>query len=152
MEYVFTEEQKFVFKETFLLFAHSEHKGHEELHVNEFITTLQCLGISQKEEDVIKMFDEADDNKDGKINFEQFLMIIAEKMKPVDKEEKLRLAFHIFDKNGDGFISFKDLRNVMLNLGENLEDEDINQMIKIGHPDKNGQISYENFLKLILDE
>ena len=149
MEFLLTDEQKLVFKETFLLFAHSDYHGHEEIDVNEFITTLKCLGIHQKEEDLIKHFDEVDDNKDGKINFDQFLTIMQERMQPIDKEEKLWLTFRIFDKNGDGYISSDDLRNVMLNLGENLSDNELQEMMNLGIPDNNGQISFENFLQIV---
>lgn len=124
-------------------------KQRDEHSLNEFIKTLQCLGIQEKEEHFIKLFEEADDNKDGKINFDEFLMIMNARMQPINKEEKLQLSFRIFDKNGDGFISFDDLRNIMLNLGEHLADKDINEMMKLGMPDNDGKISYENFLKLV---
>ena len=98
---------------------------------------------------MIKHFDEIDNNKDGKINFDQFLMIMQERMEPIDEEEKLWLTFRIFDKNGDGYISFDDLRNVMLNLGENLSDKELQEMMNLGIPDDNGQISYKNFLQIV---
>ena len=51
--------------------------------------------------------------------------------------------------NGDGYISFDDLRNVMLNLGENLSDKELQEMMNLGMPDDNGQISYKNFLQIV---
>ena len=152
MECLLTSEQKSVFKETFLLFAHSDHHGREEVDVNEFITTLKCLGIQEKQDYLIKIFEEADDNKDGKINFDAFLKIMNAKMQPTNKKEKLWLSFRIFDKDGDGFISFDDLRNIMLNLGENLADEDINQMMRLGISNDDDKISYEIFQKIIQEK
>ena len=74
------------------------------------------------------------------------------KMQPTNKKEKLWLSFRIFDKDGDGFISFDDLRNIMLNLGENLADEDINQMMRLGISNNDDKISYDVFQKIIQEK
>jgi calmodulin len=53
----------------------------------------------------------------GTIDFEEFLQMMAKKMKDTDGEEELREAFRVFDKDGNGFISAAELRHVMTNLG-----------------------------------
>ena len=53
----------------------------------------------------------------GTIDFEEFLLMMAKKMKDTDGEEELREAFRVFDKDGNGFISAAELRHVMTNLG-----------------------------------
>ena len=46
------------------------------------------------------------------------------------KVEKLKGAFHVFDQDGDGTISFFELRNIMINLGEQVQVEDIDDVIR----------------------
>jgi calmodulin len=38
----------------------------------------------------------------GTIDFEEFLHMMARKMKDTDSEEELREAFRVFDKDGNG--------------------------------------------------
>ena len=45
-------------------------------------------------------------------------------------EEEIRETFKVFDKDGNGFISPDDLRLVMINLGEKLTDEEVEEMIR----------------------
>ena len=52
-------------------------------------------------------------------------------------------AFAVFDKDGDGFISADELRNVMNSLGENLTDEELEEMIKEADADGDGEVNYE---------
>ena len=55
----------------------------------------------------------------GTIDFPEFLTMMARKMKDTDREEEIREAFFVFDKDGNGFLSAAGLRHVMTNLGEN---------------------------------
>lgn len=47
-----------------------------------------------------------------------------------DKTHKaeIRLAFGLFDSDGDGFITFQDLKRVMRNCGESLSDSELKTM------------------------
>jgi calmodulin len=40
----------------------------------------------------------------GTIDFEEFLNMMAKKMKETDSEEELREAFRVFDKDGNGYL------------------------------------------------
>ena len=44
--------------------------------------------------------------------------MMAKKLKDTDREEEIRQAFKVFDKNGDGYVTSDELANVMANLGE----------------------------------
>ena len=55
----------------------------------------------------------------------------------------------VFDKDGNGFISAAELRHVMTNLGEKLTDEEVDEMIREADIDGDGQINYEEFVKMM---
>lgn len=80
----------------------------------------------------------------GTIDFQEFVAMMARQMKsPQDEEIELRESFKVFDKNGDGFISASELRQVMTTLGEKLTDEEVNEMIKEADVDGDGKVNYE---------
>lgn len=60
-----------------------------------------------------------------------------------DSESEIREAFKVFDKDGNGFISASELRNVMLSLGEKLTDAEVDEMIREADKDGDGQVNYE---------
>ncbi|OTF78735.1 hypothetical protein BLA29_000983 [Euroglyphus maynei] len=78
----------------------------------------------------------------GTIEFNEFLHMMSKKMKETDKEEELKEAFRVFDRNGDGFISAPELRLVMTNLGEKLTDEEVEDMIREADLDGDGLVNY----------
>jgi calmodulin len=63
-----------------------------------------------------------------------------------DDSEKNREVFRAFDRNGNGFISPADLRHVMTDLGENLTDEEIDEMMRAAGSDGDGKVNYESKL------
>merc|ERR1712061_861832 len=71
-------------------------------------------------------------------------------MKDTDTEEELIEAFKVFDRDGNGFISAAELRHVMTNLGEKLTDEEVDEMIREADVDGDGQINYEEFVKMMM--
>ncbi|KAF9607026.1 hypothetical protein IFM89_030799 [Coptis chinensis] len=96
------------------------------------------------------MIGEVDLNRNGTIEFGEFLNLMAEKIKEVDADEELKEAFRVFDKDQNGFISANELRHVMISLGESLTDEEANQMIKEADLDGDGQVNYEEFVRMML--
>jgi calmodulin len=47
-------------------------------------------------------------------------------------------------------ISAAELRHVMTNLGEKLTDEEVDEMIREADVDGDGQINYEEFVKMMM--
>ena len=50
------------------------------------------------------------------------------------------------------YISADELRYVMTYLGEKLTDEEVDELIREGDVDGDGQLDYEEFVKMILTE
>ena len=48
------------------------------------------------------------------------------------------------------FTFFMQLRHVMINLGEQLTDEELEQMIREADLDGDGQVNYEEFVRIML--
>ena len=83
--------------------------------------------------------------------FDEFLNIMARRMKDTDTDEELRQGFKIFDADGDNQISIDDLRTLMLKLGETLSDEELKDMISVASSDRNesDMISFDEFTEVL---
>ena len=79
----------------------------------------------------------------GRVDFTEFLTMMSKSANDEEKEEEIREAFRVFDKDDNGYISAAELKHVMTNLGEKLKDDEVNDMIKEGDIDGDGQVNYE---------
>ncbi|KAF1896316.1 hypothetical protein Lal_00018599 [Lupinus albus] len=161
-EEVLSEEQILEIKEAFGLF---DKDGDGCITVEELATVIRSLDQNPTEEELQDMINEVDADGNGTIEFVEFLNLMAKKMKETDAEEDLKEAFKVFDKDQNGYISasevligewlypyaFRTLRHVMINLGEKLTDDEVEQMIKEADLDGDGEVNYDEFVKLMMN-
>lgn len=62
------------------------------------------------------------------------------------------MAFQVFDRDGSGSISRKELEYIMTNCGGSarLNDKELSQMMAIVDKDNDGEISYQEFTDMML--
>ncbi|KAK3174851.1 hypothetical protein OEA41_002097 [Lepraria neglecta] len=87
---------------------------------------------------------EIDSDHNGTISFDEFATIMAHKVANADSEAELRAAFGVFDKDGSGTIDTAELRHLMKSIGEDLTDEQIEEMIREADKDGDGCIDCES--------
>mmetsp|Transcript_17443 Transcript_17443/g.27299 ORF Transcript_17443/g.27299 Transcript_17443/m.27299 type:complete len:526 (+) Transcript_17443:35-1612(+) len=85
------------------------------------------------------MLKAADENNDGRIDFEEFKAMWHRKLLS-QHEQYIHRVFAVFDDNGDGFIDAKELENV---LGEDFSD--IKKMIEEVDENGDGKLSFAEF-------
>ena len=67
-----------------------------------------------------------------------------------EKENEVVEAFRVFDREGNGFINAAEIRRVMTNLGDKLNDEEVDEMIREADLDGDGQVNYEGTLHALI--
>lgn len=85
-----------------------------------------------------------DDN--GSIEFTEWCTATMDKRKLLSKE-RLKAAFSIFDQNGNGSISFEEVK-ALIGHGE-INDEAFKEMISEMDIDGDGEISFQEFEKMM---
>lgn len=66
----------------------------------------------------------------NRLDFQEFANFMANHYHERDQEAELREAFRIFDRDNSGFITISELKQVMLNLGEKLSQEEVEDMMR----------------------
>ncbi|CAM0876167.1 unnamed protein product [Alopecurus aequalis] len=141
-----TGDQMVAFQEAFSLF---DKNGDGCISLEELAAVTRSLGLEPTDQELSDMMREVDTDGNGIIDFQEFLSLIARKMKDGDGDEELKEAFEVLDKDQNGFISPIELRTVMINLGEKMSDEEVEQMIKEADTDGDGQVNYEEFVLMM---
>ncbi|KAI9071335.1 hypothetical protein K1719_046714 [Acacia pycnantha] len=147
MAHQLTDDQISEFKEAFSLF---DKDGDGYITTQELGIVMRSLGQNPTEAELQDIINEVDADGNGAIDFPEFLNLMARKMKDTDSEEELKESFRVFDKDQNGFISPADLRHTMTKLGEKLTDEEVEEMIREADVDGDGQINYDEFVKVMM--
>uniref|UniRef100_UPI0037E826BD uncharacterized protein cetn4 n=1 Tax=Semicossyphus pulcher TaxID=241346 RepID=UPI0037E826BD len=141
-----TEEQKQEIKEAFDLF---DTDGTGTIDVKELKVAMRALGFEPKKEEIKKMIADIDKEGSGTIDFGAFLSMMTLKMGEKDSKEEILKAFRLFDDDCTGKISFKNLKRVAKELGENLTDEELQEMIDEADRDGDGEVNEQEFLTIM---
>lgn len=73
--------------------------------------------------------------------YEQFM---KKKLKEVNYEHNLfKKSFKKFDKDGDGFITFEELKSGLKGMGTRMSDGEVQRYFEEADIDKDGKIDYD---------
>lgn len=117
-----TEEQKHEIREAFDLF---DADGSGKIDAKELKVAMRALGFEPKRDELKRLIQEVDSTGTGQIDLNDFYRIMTAKMAERDSREEILKAFRLFDDDNTGKISFKNLKRVARELGENLTDEEL---------------------------
>mmetsp|Transcript_10715 Transcript_10715/g.30084 ORF Transcript_10715/g.30084 Transcript_10715/m.30084 type:complete len:83 (-) Transcript_10715:34-282(-) len=67
----------------------------------------------------------------------------------INTKQEVIEAFHCFDKDNKGTVEKSVLRQVLTELGDIMEDFEIDELIQQADLHRNGQIPYEEFVNLL---
>ncbi|ESO89750.1 hypothetical protein LOTGIDRAFT_192654 [Lottia gigantea] len=141
-------------KEAFRLF---DKDGDGSITTEELGTVMRNLGQFPSIDELKQMIQEIDIDGDGLFSFEEFAQVMANmgglnENSEEDEEEELRQAFRVFDKSGCGYITPSDLRCVLQCMGEDLTEEEIDEMIAEVDIDGDGRIDFEEFITCMKEQ
>lgn len=144
---VLAEEQISSIKEAFSLF---DKDGDGIIDINFLGLLVRSLNQYPTELEVEEMKKEVDPESTSKIDFPEFLSLMARRMKDTDPEEELLEAFRVIDKSNSRFINTEELRHNLTSNGEKFSTDEAQEMIEEAMKISGGEeIDYEEFTKVI---
>ena len=130
------------------------HSKEQEGNVNtkELANIFKAINIDASDEEIKDIIKKIDLEDKKEINYDEFLTIINQREKDVDEEEEVLKAFKVFDKDGNGLININELKDIMLNVGNNWSENEINEMLGEADIDMDGYINYEEFVRTMMSK
>ena len=127
MTHEISSQKKNEYLEAFKIF---DRNNDGQITQDELKLLLNNIGQKPSDSEIQDMINEIDIDGDGKINFDNFITLMEKKLRDHDDEEELIETFKVFDKDGIGFITYNNLKDVIKSLGLNYTDDEIMEMIK----------------------
>lgn len=64
-------------------------------------------------------------------------------------DEEILEAFSAFDLDNNNFVGAAEIRHVLINIGEQVTDEEVDEMIRMVDKDGDGQVSFDEFYGMV---
>lgn len=138
----YTDEDILELKEAFDLFD-ADKSG--SIDPKELKDVIEDFGLDAKNAAIFEMISEIDVDGSGKIEFGEFLDMISGKTADENSMEEVRKVFNIFDTDKTGFITLLNLRQIVDDLGEEISDETLQNLIEKGDSNADKLVSFEDF-------
>ena len=137
------------------MFSLMDRDGSGMISKDELKDLLHSQGYYPSESELETMMEEIDSDNNGEIDFEEFVRYCVKRRisRTVSQEAKeIKDAFSFFDKNGDGFVTAVELRQVMRELGQDISEEQAEQMIAEVDKEGKGRVTYQRFKSMMLSD
>jgi calmodulin len=111
---------------------------------------MKPFGHAPTDAELADMIAEIEADGIGEIDFPEFVILMGKYMKDSDTEDELVSAWNAMDKDKSGGIDGPEMKLMMNSLGEKINEDEINDMIKMCDVDKDGIFSFEDFVKVMM--
>jgi Ca2+-binding EF-hand superfamily protein len=100
-----------------------------------------ALGFTGSNKFVYLIIAELEENGDGTIDFEEFIKLATAKPTNNDSRQEVSKIFKAFDYNRMGKFSVIELKKIAQDLGENVDDDEIEDMFSRADLDRDGFVT-----------
>lgn len=106
---------------------------------------MTSLGFESKSNTIFQMIADLDTDGNGSIDFDEWLTLMTKRVTDRDSRANINKIFALFDDERTGHISIKNLRRVVQQLGENISEEELQELINRADVDQDGLVSEDEF-------
>ena len=127
------------------LFTVVERDGDKLISKREYAAFRKSYGLKISDAELNEEMGEFDADGDGKWSQQEFLRALNDKS---DDEGESEREFQVWDRDGDGFVSEVELRDLLVNIGAVELAAVTKALIKEADLDSDGKIRWEEFISV----
>jgi len=130
-------------KEAFKKF---DRDGSGFIDASELHATMKMMGATVTKEQVRGMIASVDDDGNGTVEFEEFLVIMARRILMHEGAMEMEAAIKLFEVDMRGRIECSEIRSLLCTFGEApLSEVELDELLRLADPDGTGYCTLETF-------
>lgn len=141
-----TEEQYLEVKEAFNVFDSEQTGG---LDARELKAALSALNVKITKDEIRQIYNDFGKDIKERLNQEEFIEIVAPRLPDRHTKDYIRLVFKYFDLDNNEKISIRNLKKIAQEIGENLSDEELKEILEEADRDNDGFIGFDDFYRIM---
>jgi centrin-1 len=110
---------------------------------------MTSLGFEAKSGAIFQMISDLDADGNGSIDFGEWLSLMTKRVNDKDTRANIAKIFALYDDERTGYISIKNLRRVAQELGEDISEAELQELITRADLDNDGLVSEDEFYTII---
>merc|ERR1712232_209051 len=140
-------------------FERADTDGNGTLSRAEMGSILRKVVVSLSHEDTVAIMDQADPDGDGEISYSEFVSWLDDKAPatvsdsfkraPASDMDVVRIGFRIWDKDGDGSISRRELKALLKESCPSMTQKQVNALLEVMDTNDDGHIDYDEFVDFL---
>ena len=119
------------------------------ISVSELTNAMRSLGFDTKNPAIFQMICDMDEDGSGEIEFDEFLDMMTARISDTNTKEDLERVFKLFDEDRSGEITCDNLKRVAKELGEDIPEDELNEIILRADLDGDGKLTFDDFYAVI---
>ncbi|KAH8382763.1 hypothetical protein KR009_005163 [Drosophila setifemur] len=112
---------------------------------------LHAVAHNPPENELQDYITEIDTDGSGELYLSDFLYIMSKRYENSTVEDEVILAFKVFDKENTGFIKETEFRHIITNMGETMDEDEIEEMIRDADANTEMKIDYVRFVTMMME-
>ena len=107
------------------------------------------LGFDLRDANVYQMISDLDSDGNAQIDFDEWVHLMSNRVSVSSSKAAILKIFPLYDDEKTDHISVKNLRRVAVDLGEEISEEELQEMIDRADLDRDGLVNFEEFYTIL---
>ena len=116
---------------------------------SELKAAMISLGFEAKNGAIFNMISDLDTDGNGTIDFGEWVTLLTKKVSDKDSRANIAKVFPLYDRDGTGTISLSSLRAVADELGEDIDNKELEELLTRADANGDGVIDFEEFYTIV---